>query len=279
MTSAVTSMPCALAHRTTSTVPAVDDVRHVDARPGVPGEHDVAGDDRLLGDAGPAGQPEPARHLALVAAGVGAGERGSWACWEMTPPKGLTYSSARRITRASCTQWPSSLKTRTPARECVHEPELGELGTREALGHGADRHDLGQAAGAAEVEHALGGLGRVGDGARVGHGEDRRVAARRSGCRAAGDGLGVLAAGLAQVHVEVDEAGQGDEAVGVEHLDSPVATHGADLADDAVLDEQVGRLGTEQAGRRGSAGGSSRGSVGRGSGQWGRGVSSPASRW
>ncbi len=100
-----------------------------------------------------------------------------------------------------------------------HEAELGELGALEALGHGADRHDLGEAAGATEVEHPLGGLGRVGDGARVGHGEDGGEAARGRGRGPGGDGLGVLAAGLAQVHVEVDEAGQGDEAVGVEHLD------------------------------------------------------------
>ena len=39
------------------------------------------------------------------------------------------------------------------------------------------------------------------------------AAASRSG----GDGLGVLAARLAQVDVEVDEAGQRDEAVGVDH--------------------------------------------------------------
>ena len=43
---------------------------------GVPGEHHVARDDGLLGDAGPAGQPEAAGELALVAAGRRPGEVG-----------------------------------------------------------------------------------------------------------------------------------------------------------------------------------------------------------
>ena len=40
----------------------------------------------------------------------------------MTPSKALTYSSARRITRASWTQCPSSEKTRTRARERAISP-------------------------------------------------------------------------------------------------------------------------------------------------------------
>ena len=255
-------------------------MRHVDARPGVTGEHDVAGDDRLLGDAGPAGQAEPARHLALVAAGVGAGQARVLGVLGDDAAEGLDVF--QRAPHDAGVVHAVAVVAEDPHRRpgARHEAELGELGALEALGHGADRHDLGQAAGAAEVEHALGGLGRVGDGARVGHGEDRGVAARRSGGRAGGDGLGVLAAGLAQVHVEVDEAGQGDEAVGVEHLEVAARTHRADLADDAVLDEQVGCLGAEQAGAR-----ISRRLIGRllrwrtpGEGA-GAGVSSPASRW
>ena len=40
----------------------------------------------------------------------------------MTPPKARTYSSARRITRGSCTHFPSSENTRTLARERAIRP-------------------------------------------------------------------------------------------------------------------------------------------------------------
>ncbi len=45
---------------------------------------------------------------------------GSWLCWLTTPSKARTYSSARRMTRPSATQWPSSEKTLVAARErCI----------------------------------------------------------------------------------------------------------------------------------------------------------------
>ena len=48
--------------------------------------------------------------------------RGSCACWAITPSNFFTYSSARRITRGSKTQCPSSLKTRTRAMESAIAP-------------------------------------------------------------------------------------------------------------------------------------------------------------
>ena len=48
--------------------------------------------------------------------------RGSCACWAITPSNFLTYSSALRITSGSNTQLPSSLKTRTLARESAIAP-------------------------------------------------------------------------------------------------------------------------------------------------------------
>ena len=111
----------------------------------------------------------------------------------------------------------------------VHEPELGELDALEALGDRADRHDVDEPGGAAEVEDPLGRLGGVGDRGGVGHGEHRGVAADRRGPRAGGDRLGVLAARLAQVGVQVDEPGQQDEAVGVDALGVRGGVDGADL--------------------------------------------------
>ena len=48
--------------------------------------------------------------------------RGSSACWAMTPSNALTYSSARRISRGSATQCPSSEKIRTRAAESAIAP-------------------------------------------------------------------------------------------------------------------------------------------------------------
>ena len=95
------------------------------------------------------------------------------------------------------------------------------------------------ARGPAEVEDPLGGLGRVGDRAGVGHREDRGEAADRCGGGPGGDRLGVLAAGLAQVRVEVDQTGKRDEPVGVEDVGATGRAQGADLGDHPVLDEQV----------------------------------------
>ena len=285
MTSAVTSIPLRLGPADHLDGARGRDVRDVDPRAGVPGEHDVARDDRLLGDAGPAGQPEPAGHLALVAAGVGAGEARVLRVLGDDAAEGLDVLE-RAPHDAGVVDAVAVVGEDPHGRpRARHETELGELGAVEALGHGAHRHHLGQAAGTAEVEHPLGGFGRVGDGARVGHREDGGVAARCRGRGPGGDGLGVLAAGLAQVHVEVDEARQGDETVGVEHLDVAARAHRADLADDAVLDEQVGGVGAEQAGATDQqAAHRAAPSVTAPAGlaapePGGVGVSSPASRW
>ena len=99
-----------------------------------------------------------------------------------------------------------------------HRAELGHPLTREADGDGADRVHVDQPDLLAEAVHVLDDDGGVGHRVRVGHREDRGVAAERGGGRAGGDGLGLLTAGLAQVGVQVDEAGQQHEAVGVEGL-------------------------------------------------------------
>ena len=52
----------------------------------------------------------------------------------------------------------------------------------------------------------------------VGHAHDGGEAARGGGVRAGGDGFLVRLAGLAEVDVDVDEAGAGDEAAGVDLL-------------------------------------------------------------
>ena len=155
------------------------------------------------------------------------------------------------MTRASATHRPSSEKTRTLRPGAGHETELGKPGAGQASGHGADWLHVDQAGRPAEVEDVLRRFGRVGDRCGVGHGEHGGVAADRRGGRAGGDGLGVLAAGFAQVGVQVDETGQSDEPVGVDDLRARAraVTERADGVDAPVLEQQVGRLSAEQAAR------------------------------
>ena len=77
--------------------------------------------------------------------------------------------------------------------------------------------------------------------------DDGGGAAPRRGARARRDGLGVLAARLAQVGVQVDQAGQRDQGARVD--DDRVVRcvePGADLRDHAVGEEEVGALGAQR---------------------------------
>src|SRR6202012_4855053 len=84
-----------------------------------------------------------------------------------------------------------------------------------AAGGGGDGEDAdgGVALGR---EHPFGDLGRVVHRNGGGHGADAGEAAGRGGRSAGGDGFLVALAGLAQMDVNVDEAGGDDEAVGVD---------------------------------------------------------------
>src|SRR5699024_11896417 len=75
-----------------------------------------------------------------------------------------------------------------------------------------------------------------------GHREDRGEAAGRRGRGARAHGLRVLTARLPQVGVQVDEAGQEDETVGVDALDvgrGVLRRVAPDRGDEAVPDEDV----------------------------------------
>jgi len=78
-------------------------------------------------------------------------------------------------------------------------------------------------AAVAQAQHLVNDRGRVLRGRRVGHCVDSGVAADCGRSRTGENGLGVLATGLAQVGVDVDEAGQGDQALSV---DDARVTHG-----------------------------------------------------
>ena len=77
-------------------------------------------------------------------------------------------------------------------------------------GDGADRVHVDESDLLAAAPHVVGDDRAVGDRVGVGHREHRGVAAERGGGRTGFDVLGVLAAGFAQMGVQVDETGQQD---------------------------------------------------------------------
>jgi hypothetical protein len=93
-----------------------------------------------------------------------------------------------------------------------------------------------------EPPHLLDHAGRVGHRVGIGHRVHRGEPAERGRLGAALHGLGVLAAGLAQVGVQVDQARQRDQSVGLDDLGADGRIRGQR----AVGDGQVGRLATER---------------------------------
>ena len=133
---------------------------------------------------------------------------GSSACWAISTPRPVAYSRARRITSGSCTQMPSSENIRTcaapaaimpisvssaPASPTVTAP-TGCTSTRPTCWPRCQTWSVTT------------GLSATGVG--VGHREHRGVAAQSRCGRTGFDVLGVFAARLAQVGVQVDESGQ-----------------------------------------------------------------------
>ena len=223
MTSAVTSMPRFLAHRMMSTDPAVERWQTCRREPTCSASSTSRA---MIDSSATAGHPASPSSAETAPSFICAPSvrRGSWACWAMTPSKAFTYSSARRMMSGSHTQKPSSLNTRTRARDDGHRAELREPLALLADRHRADGLHRGESRGLAERELLLDHPRRVGDRRRIGHGEDRRESAGGRGAGAGEDRLGDLVARLAQVRVQVDEAGKRDEPVGVDARGARAAT-------------------------------------------------------
>ena len=200
-------MPRCLAQRSTSTVSAVETWQTCTREPGQLGELRRRGPrcwprPRPASRAARAGRrsrPRGSRRPARPAAGPGrAGRR--------TPSNARTYSSARRISRASATQWPSSENTRTPAAERAISPSSASSAPARPLLTAPTGTTWADPSRAAERGQVLGGLGGVGHRVGVGHGQHGGEAPARRRPSAGAHGLGVLPAGLAQVGVQVDQA-------------------------------------------------------------------------
>ena len=125
-----------------------------------------------------------------------------------------------------------------------HQPDLGELLTLQPLGNGADRVDVALAVLLALRPHRLGEERLVYHRGGVRHGEHGGKTALGRGVGAGGDGLSVLAAGLAQVHVHVHQARQQHVAPAVHDLVRVVEGVLPDRVDHAVgdVDENVGHV-------------------------------------
>ena len=211
-------MPRALAQRSTSTLPALETWQTCSREPVC--RASITSRAMMLSSAteGQPGSPSRPDSSPSWAQQLASASRGSWACWASTASNGLRYSSARRISRASLTQCPSSLNTRDRGGRAGHVGDLGELLAGQPARDRADRPDVDQAGQLAQPGHLLDHLGGVGDRIGVGHRVHRGEPAEGSRGRTGGDRLGVLAAGLAQVGVQVDQAGQQHRAVGLDQL-------------------------------------------------------------
>ncbi len=215
-------------------------VADVDAGPDVIGEQHIARDDRLLGDRRPS-RPGPARRETtpsfIWAPSV---SRGSCACWATTPPKAFTYSRARRMITASSTHLPSSEKTVTPAADSCMARSSASFALQ---ADGGRRRWAGRRSSRAPGRAAGDLLDHTGWCRRPGRCWPwrRRPCSRRSPRRGVPVRTvsGVLAARLAQVGVQVDQARQQHLAVGLDHVGALGGQPGAHLRDGLAVDQDV----------------------------------------
>ena len=147
---------------------------------------------------------------------------------------------ARRITRAFITGRPSSEMATMPASRM--EPMAASSSPRLPFVMAPMGNTLTHADFAGALHDVAGDGGAVVDRQRVRHAADGGESARRRRARAGFDGLGVLDARLAQMHVHVDEAGRDDRAGGIEHCDG-IGDRSRPVPigfDPAVADQHIG---------------------------------------
>ncbi|GMA92506.1 hypothetical protein GCM10025869_30350 [Homoserinibacter gongjuensis] len=226
-------------------------------------EQHVARDDRLLGDRGPARQSELRAERALVHLGV-LGQAGVLRVLGDDAVEGRDVLEGapheQRVMHALAVVAEDAHRG-TGVR---HGADLGEPLAREPHGDGADRAHRGVTVLRTERGDLLDDARGIGHRGGVGHGVHSREAAGSGRAGSREHRLARLEARLAQVGVQVDEAGQRHEAVGVDHGRAVAAEGCAAFGHDAALDEEVGRGAVGQPGapdenRRHAA--TSRGSV------------------
>jgi len=86
-----------------------------------------------------------------------------------------------------------------------HRTELGHLLAEQSGRDSANGPNIDKTTSLAKAPHLLDNAGSVSDRVGIRHGMNAGEASERSRARTCLDGLGILAAGLAQVRMQVDE--------------------------------------------------------------------------
>ena len=209
-------------------------VEEVDGRAGELGEQDVPGDDGRFGRLRPARDPEAAGPRAFVHVPAG-GERRVFGVLG-DDGAGQRMGVLERAPHDAGVGDTSTVVGEDADTEGVELPHRRELPAATTLGDAARRHHVARRL-AACGEHGRDDGGVVERRLRVRHGDDGGEASESGGAGAGFDRLRLFVAGLAQVGVQVDEAGHDEAPGGVEYgraFDTPA--HGGD---DAALDEDV----------------------------------------
>jgi hypothetical protein len=220
-------------------------VGEVVARAGELREHEVAGDDVILRDAGPALESEARGDGALVHLGA-FGERVVFGVLHHHEAVGAgVLQGAAHHARVGDA---AAVVGDGDAARGAQVGHLRELATGLTAGDGADGVDAHEPVVAPLGDDHLGDGAVVVDGLRVGHRAHHDEAPGGGGAGARDDVLFVLVARLAQVRVQVDEAGQHPLARAVVHdgvtLPRRDALRGAaaHAGDPPGLDHHVGRV-------------------------------------
>ena len=130
----------------------------------------------------------------------------------------------------------------------AHGSNIGQPLALAALRDRPDRMHVDCRGAASALHDEAGHLRGIVHGLCVGHAAHGGESARRRGAGAALDGFGVFNARLAQMHVDVDEAGCDDQSGGIVDSCAGALDGGLDRGDPLVIEQHVA-LGVETAGR------------------------------
>jgi hypothetical protein len=214
----------------------------------VRGEQDVASHDRLLRDARPAAQPKHTRELTLVHLRV-LGEARFLRVLGDDAVEGLDVFQCPPHQHGIGDAPAVVGEHPHPRRGVGHRAELGQPLPRQPHGDGADGPHVAIARLLAQPPYLLDHPGRVGHRLGVGHGVYGRETAQRRRPGAGQHRLCVLAPGLPQVRVQVDQAGQRHQSVRVQDecaRSGPRAPGRPDLDDPPLGEHEVVRRTPEQ---------------------------------
>ena len=201
----------------------------------------VAGNDCLFSDGGPAGQAQVSGHLTFVHLGAfGQARLLRVLCNNAVEGLDVFEGAAHH---GGVVHAHAVVREHAHVRGGVrHAANVGEALALQTHGHCADGLHAAPCGFLAEAVNLLNDCGGVCHGHGVCHGEHCGVAAQGC-CAGAGlDGFGCLVAGLTQVGVNVDQAGQRHLACRLDYLCVCCVNVLCDAANHAVLDEDVGDL-------------------------------------